>query len=212
MKKTRVAVVEDNVPLRRIVSGWLEQAEELSLVGAYEDAESAMRELPALAPNVVLVDINLPGADGIACVQYLKDKLPDTQFVMVTVYEDVQRIFQALAAGATGYLLKRATREQLLGAIADVRRGGSPMSASIARKVVQSFQQQAAPQEKALTPREQEVLSLLARGMLYKEIAAKLDSSVYTVNAHVRRIYEKLHVNTRAQAIAKFEERGEPKP
>ena len=131
---------------------------------------------------------------------------------MVTVYEDVQRIFQALAAGATGYLLKRATREQLLGAIADVRRGGSPMSASIARKVVQSFQQQAAPQEKALTPREQEVLSLLARGMLYKEIAAKLDSSVYTVNAHVRRIYEKLHVNTRAQAIAKFEERGEPKP
>jgi len=212
MKKTLVAIVEDNLPLRRIVSDWIDQSEELSLIGAYEDAESAMRELPALAPDVVLVDINLPGADGIACVQYLKNKLPDTQFLMVTVYEDVQRIFQALAAGATGYLLKRATRRQLLAAIADVRRGGSPMSASIARKVVQSFQQQVAPQADVLTSREQEVLSLLARGLLYKEIATQLGTSVYTVNAHVRRIYEKLHVNTRAQAIAKFEERGEHNP
>jgi len=212
MKKTLVAIVEDNLPLRRIVSDWIDQSEELSLIGAYEDAESAMRELPALAPDVVLVDINLPGADGIACVQYLKNKLPDTQFLMVTVYEDVQRIFQALAAGATGYLLKRATRRQLLAAIADVRRGGSPMSASIARKVVQSFQQQVAPQADVLTSREQEVLSLLARGLLYKEIATQLGTSVYTVNAHVRRIYEKLHVNTRAQAIAKFEERGELNP
>lgn len=212
MKKTLVAIVEDNLPLRRIVSDWIDQSEELSLIGAYEDAESAMRELPALAPDVVLVDINLPGADGIACVQYLKNKLPDTQFLMFTVYEDVQRIFQALAAGATGYLLKRATRRQLLAAIADVRRGGSPMSASIARKVVQSFQQQVAPQADVLTSREQEVLSLLARGLLYKEIATQLGTSVYTVNAHVRRIYEKLHVNTRAQAIAKFEERGELNP
>ena len=212
MKKTLVAIVEDNLPLRRIVSDWIDQSEELSLIGAYEDAESAMRELPALAPDVVLVDINLPGADGIACVQYLKNKLPDTQFLMFTVYEDVQRIFQALAAGATGYLLKRATRRQLLAAIADVRRGGSPMSASIARKVVQSFQQQVAPQADVLTSREQEVLSLLARGLLYKEIATQLGTSVYTVNAHVRRIYEKLHVNTRAQAIAKFEERGEHNP
>ena len=209
---TLVSIVEDHKPLRQILAEWIGQATDMQLGRTYPDAETALADLPQHPADVVLMDINLPGLSGIECVRHLKPLLPDTQFVMVTVYEDVQRIFQALAAGATGYLLKRATREQLLGAIADVRRGGSPMSASIARKVVQSFQQQAAPQEKALTPREQEVLSLLARGMLYKEIAAKLDSSVYTVNAHVRRIYEKLHVNTRAQAIAKFEERGEPKP
>ncbi len=201
---TCVAIVEDNAPLRRIISSWIKQTEGMTLVGAYEDAERAMLELPALAPHVVLVDINLPGADGIACVQHLKAQLPSAQFVMVTVYEDVQRIFQALAAGATGYLLKRASRAQLLDAIADVRRGGSPMSASIARKVVQSFQQQEPPQGGALTPREHAVLGLLARGLLYKEIAAELGSSVYTVNAHVRQIYEKLHVNSRSQAVAKF--------
>jgi len=209
---TRVAIVEDNAPLRRIISGWLDEPEDMTLVGAYENAERAMSELPELNPDVVLVDINLPGADGIACVQHLKGLLPSTQFVMVTVYEDVQRIFQALEAGATGYLLKRASRRQLLDAIADVRRGGSPMSAPIARKVVQSFrqQQEVAPEEtqgEVLTPREEEVLALLARGLLYKEIASQLDNSVYTVNAHVRGIYKKLHVNSRAQAVAKFEGR-----
>jgi DNA-binding NarL/FixJ family response regulator len=201
---TRVAIVEDNEPLRLIVSGWLEQAEGMTLVGAYEDAERAMSELPEQQPDVVLVDINLPGANGIECVGYLKKHLPAVQFIMVTVYEDAQRIFEALAAGATGYLLKRASRTQLLNAIAEVRRGGSPMSAQIARKVVQSFQRQEAPQGDALSPREGEVLAMLARGLLYKEIADQLDSSVYTVNAHVRRIYEKLHVNSRSQAVAKY--------
>jgi len=202
---TRVAIVEDNEPLRLIVSGWLEQAEGMTLVGAYEDAERAMSELPAQQPDVVLVDINLPGANGIECVRYLKKHLPAVQFIMVTVYEDAQRIFEALAAGATGYLLKRASRTQLLNAIAEVRRGGSPMSAQIARKVVQSFQRpEAPPQGDVLSPREGEVLAMLARGLLYKEIADQLDSSVYTVNAHVRRIYEKLHVNSRSQAVAKY--------
>lgn len=202
---TRVAIVEDNEPLRLIVSGWLEQAEGMTLVGAYEDAERAMSELPAQQPDVVLVDINLPGANGIECVRYLKKHLPAVQFIMVTVYEDAQRIFEALAAGATGYLLKRASRTQLLNAIAEVRRGGSPMSAQIARKVVQSFQRPEAPlQGDVLSPREGEVLAMLARGLLYKEIADQLDSSVYTVNAHVRRIYEKLHVNSRSQAVAKY--------
>lgn len=201
---TRVAIVEDNAPLRRIVSGWLEQAEQMTLVGAYETAERALRELPEQKPDVVLVDINLPGLDGIACVERLKPELPEAQFVMVTVYEDAERIFRALAAGATGYLLKRASREQLLNAIAEVRQGGSPISAQIARKVVQFFQQPARPTSDALSPREREVLELLARGLLYKEIAAQLGSSVYTINAHVRRIYEKLHVHSRSQAIAKF--------
>lgn len=202
---TRIAIIEDNEPLRRIVSEWLEQDEGLVLVGQYEDAERAMSELPAQQPDVVLVDINLPGADGIECVRHLKKQLPATQFIMVTVYEDAQRIFEALTAGATGYLLKRASRTQLLNAVAEVRRGGSPMSAQIARKVVQSFlRPEVSPHEDILSPREREVLAMLARGLLYKEIAYQLTSSVYTINAHVRRIYEKLHVNSRSQAVAKY--------
>jgi DNA-binding NarL/FixJ family response regulator len=205
--KTRVIIIEDNASLRQTFSNWLSHEDGLSLVGAFENAERAIAELPALKPDVALVDINLPGADGIECVRQLKPKLPGTQFIMVTVYEDAQRIFKALAAGATGYLIKRATREELLAAIADVRRGGSPMSAQIARKVVQSFQQAAAPEGEPLSPREREVLELLATGLLYKEIAGKLDCSVYTINAHVRQIYEKLQVHSRSQAVAKFRAR-----
>lgn len=205
--KTRVAIIEDNAALRQTFSNWLAHEDGLSLVGAFENAERAMAELPTMKPDVALVDINLPGADGIECVRQLKPKLPNTQFIMVTVYEDAQRIFRALAAGATGYLIKRATREELLAAIADVRRGGSPMSAQIARKVVQSFQQASAPEGEPLSPREREVLELLATGLLYKEIAGKLDCSVYTINAHVRQIYEKLQVHSRSQAVAKFRAR-----
>jgi DNA-binding NarL/FixJ family response regulator len=202
--KTKVALVEDNGPLRQTFSQWVSQGEGLTLVGAFENAERALDELPALRPDVALVDINLPGADGIECVRQLKPLLPGTQFVMVTVYEDAQRIFRALAAGATGYLIKQATREELLAAIAEVRRGGSPMSAQIARKVVQSFQQGPQPEQAALSPREREVLEMLAVGLLYKEIASKLNCSVYTVNAHVRAVYEKLQVHSRSQAVAKF--------
>lgn len=205
--KTRVAIVEDNDALRRIMCGWIEQADDMIMVGSYENAERAISELPAQKTDVVLVDIDLPGADGIECVRQLKPKLPTTQFVMVTVYEDVQRIFKALEAGATGYLLKRATREQLFDAIADVRKGGSPMSAQIARKVVQSFQPAGKTEDDSLTPREREILGFLAKGLLYKEIAKQFESSVYTVNTHVRRIYEKLHVHSRSQAIAKFMKR-----
>lgn len=209
---TRVAIVEDNAALLRIVSGWIESTPSMALAGAYDTAEAAIKELVRQKPDVVLVDINLPGLDGIECVRKLKPQLPTAQFVMVTVYEDVQRIFQALAAGATGYLLKRATREQLLSAIDDVRKGGSPMSAEIARKIVESFQEPARPAtgaspgtaDEALSPREREVLELLSQGLLYKEIAAALDCKVYTINSYVRRIYEKLHVHSRSQAIAKF--------
>ena len=209
---TRVAIVEDNAPLLRIVSGWIEKTPGMTMAGAYETAEAAIKQLPRQKPDVVLVDINLPGVDGIECVRQLKPQIPATQFVMVTVYEDVQRIFEALSAGATGYLLKRASREQLLDAIVEVRRGGSPMSAEIARKIVESFQQPVQPpgsasskiEDDSLSPRESEVLELLAKGLLYKEIAAQLDCKVYTINSYVRRIYEKLHVHSRSQAIAKF--------
>jgi len=174
-------------------------------VNEYGDGVSAVSELPKERPNVVLMDINLPGINGIEGVRRLKPLLPDTQFVMLTVYEDADHIFQALAAGASGYLLKQVPRDQLLTALRDVHDGGSPMTSKIARKVVQAFQASgAATAETAeLAPREQELLDLLARGYLYKEIADAMSISVGTVNTYIRRIYEKLHVRSRAQAVAK---------
>jgi DNA-binding NarL/FixJ family response regulator len=153
------------------------------------------------------MDINLPGINGVECVRRLKDQCPDTQFIMLTVYEDTDNIFNALAAGATGYLLKRSTKAELLQAIRDVMKGGSPMTTHIARKVVQSFQKPPArPPEPdfELSPREREVLDLLAQGFLYKEIAEKLGVTYETVHTHIRRIYEKLQVRTRTEAVAKF--------
>lgn len=202
--KTKVAIVEDNPGLRNEISEWLRTAEGLRLAGAYDRAEAALLDLQAQQPDVVLMDINLPGADGIECVRQLKPQLPNTQFVMLTVYEDAERIFAALAAGATGYLIKRASRDELLQAIAEVRAGGSPMSALIARKVVQSFQRLGPSKAESLSPRESKILELLAEGLLYKEIAEYFESSVYTINTHIRRIYEKLHVHSRSQAVAKF--------
>ena len=154
---------------------------------------------------MILSDINLPGLNGIECVRRLKPRLPQTQFVMLTVYEDTDKIFDALASGASGYLLKQTTREELLAAVRDVMAGGSPMTSNIARKVVQSFQRQpAAEPDTALSPRENEILDLLARGYLYKEIATKLGIAEPTVNSFIRRIYEKLHVHSRTQAVAKY--------
>jgi DNA-binding NarL/FixJ family response regulator len=163
---------------------------------------------------VVLMDINLPGMNGVEAVRKLKPALPGTQFVMLTVYEDADHIYNALSAGATGYLLKQTPRDELLSALGDVHRGGSPMTSNIARKVVQSFKQAPAsvPPGHELSPREQEVLELLARGYLYKEIAERLNISVPTVNTYIRRMYEKLHVRSRAQAVAKFAHLGEQRP
>jgi len=152
------------------------------------------------------MDINLPRMNGVEAVRMLKPDLPNTQFVMLTVYEDADHIYNALSAGATGYLLKQTPRDELLNALGDVHGGGSPMTSNIARKVVQSFTQPpaAGSQSEGLSPREREVLELLARGYLYKEIAEKLNISVPTVNTYVRRIYEKLHVRSRAQAVARY--------
>ena len=170
-------------------------------------AESALATLPAAKPEVVLMDINLPGLNGIECVRQLKPLLPDTQFLMLTVYEDADHIFNALMVGATGYLLKQTPRNELLAALKQVHAGGSPMTSNIARKVVQSFQRHSQAADAAdveLSPREAEVLELLARGYLYKEIAEALAISLPTVNTYIRRIYEKLHVRSRAQAVAKY--------
>ena len=201
-----VSIVEDDTPLRGILSEWISGAEGFKCVGVHENAEAALAVLPQEKPSVVLMDINMPGMNGIECVRRLKPQMMGTQFMMLTVYEDPDHIFKALSSGASGYLLKRTPRAELLTAIRDVHAGGSPMSSNIARKIVQSFQRfspsPAAPDN--LSPREREVLELLARGYLYKEIAEALHISVPTVNTHIRRIYEKLHVRSRSQAVAKF--------
>jgi DNA-binding NarL/FixJ family response regulator len=203
-----VAIVEDDVPAREILAGWIRSADGFHLAGEYGDAETAIARLPLEKPSVVLFDINLPGMNGIECVRKMKPRLPDTQFLMVTVYEDANHIFNALSAGASGYLLKQTRRSELLEAMRDVHAGGSPMSSQIARKVVQSFRrtESQSPDGETieLSPREREVLELLARGYLYKEIAEMLKISVQTVNTYIRRIYEKLHVRSRAQAVAKY--------
>jgi DNA-binding NarL/FixJ family response regulator len=203
-----VSIVEDDAQARQILSDWIRRTDGFRFVSEHGTAESALAHLPKENPTVVLTDINLPGLNGIECVRRLKPLLPGTQFVMLTVYEDADHIFHALSAGATGYLLKHTPRGELLAALKQVHAGGSPMTSNIARKVVQSFQQQAPPAASAdtseLSPRESEVLDLLARGYLYKEIADSLEISLPTVSTYIRRIYEKLHVRSRAQAVAKY--------
>jgi DNA-binding NarL/FixJ family response regulator len=201
-----VSIVEDDGPAREILSDWIRHAPGFRCVSQFGNAEAALIKLQAEKPSVVLMDINLPGMSGIECVRQLKPQLPGTQFVMLTVYEDTDHIFNAMAAGASGYLLKQTPRDELLTAIKDVHAGGSPMTSNIARKVVQSFQRSAphADESVNLSPREKEVLELLACGYLYKEIADQLGITVATVVTYIRRIYEKLHVRSRAQAVAKY--------
>ncbi len=201
----RICLVEDDARLRGIMAGWLQREPGLHVVNQYGSAESAILALPADQADVVLVDINLPGQNGIECVRQLKPRLPGVQFAMVTVYEDADKIFQALSVGATGYLLKQTPRGELVAAIHELHAGGSPMSTNIARKVVQSFHRAPAPAggEAELSGREQQVLDELVRGLLYKEIADALGISMGTLHTYIRRIYEKLHVHSRAQAVAK---------
>jgi len=202
-----VAIVEDNDQLRATLARVLDRAEGFRCTGQYANAEEALKHLPEEKPDVVLMDINLPGMNGVECVRQLKTLCPQIQVIMLTVYEDTDNIFNALAAGATGYLLKRTPRAELLEAIRDVVRGGSPMTTHIARKVVQSFQQRPAtpaPAAEELSPREREVLDCLAQGFLYKEIADKLGLKYETVHTYIRRIYEKLQVRTRTEAVSKF--------
>ncbi len=201
-----VSIVEDNDKLRGTLARVLNRADGFRCVSDYANAEDALKDLPQVRPNVVLMDINLPGMNGVECVRQLKQLAPQAQVMMLTVYEDTENIFNALAAGASGYMLKRTSTKELLEAIQEVHRGGSPMSMHIARKVVSSFQKTAAtalPTEN-LSEREQQVLDLLSQGLMYKEIADKLEISYETVHTYIRRIYEKLQVRTRTEAVAKF--------
>ena len=206
-----VAIVEDDAATRDILANWINEAPQFRCIGQYGDVASALASLPAQPPEVALVDINLPDLSGIECVRRLKPQMPQTQFVMVTVYSDAEHIFEALAAGASGYLLKRLTREHLLAALTEVHGGGSPMSSSIARKVVQFFRSTRLPSQtelESLSSRELEVLRLLAEGYVNKEIADRLSLSAPTVATYIRRIYEKLHVHSRAAAIGRFSSLG----
>jgi DNA-binding NarL/FixJ family response regulator len=200
-----VAIVEDNADLRGTLARVIGRAAGHQCVGQYGDAESALAGLPKDKPNVVLMDINLPGMNGVECVRKLKQILPETLVVMLTAYEDTENIYGSLEAGAAGYLLKRSKSAEILDAIKEVMTGGSPMTAHIARKVVQSFQARATtlhPTEN-LAEREREVLDLLSQGLMYKEIADRLGIGFETVRTYVRRIYEKLQVRSRTEAVAK---------
>ena len=207
-KVITIAIVDDSPDLRDNIAGYLGAFPEFRCLSAYATAREALEGLPKTPPDVVLMDINLgeEATDGIECVRALKVLLPDVLVVMLTVFEDAEKIFRALAAGASGYLLKRQRPEELLAAIREVVAGGAPMSTSIARKVVRSFQS-APPQgtESAeLSHRELEVLQALAQGLAYKQIADQLHVSIHTVRNYIRRVYEKLHVRSRTEAVVKF--------
>jgi DNA-binding NarL/FixJ family response regulator len=203
-----VAIVEDDSKVRHSLAGILKRGSGVHCVGEFGDAEEALRELPRLRPRVVLMDINLPGMDGVKCVWKLSELLPEMQIVMLTVYDNTDAIFNSLAAGASGYLLKPVSSAQLLAAVRDVYAGGAPMTSNIVRKVVQSFKQPAPAAREtenfSLSAREQEVLDFLAKGYLYKEIADHLTISYGTVHTYIERIFKKLHVRGRAQAVAKY--------
>jgi DNA-binding NarL/FixJ family response regulator len=211
-----VSIIEDDNNVRSILVSWIRGAEGFRFVSEYSNVESALSALPKAPPDVVLVDINLSGQSGITCVRELKPLMPQTQFIVVTVFEDSDHIFDALTAGASGYLLKQVPRSELLASIRQVHEGGAPMSSYIARKVVQWFQRKPPEKEREqaeLSTREQEILRLLARGHAYKEIADELGVSIGTINTHIRRIYQKLHVKSRSEAVALFAPfPSEPRP
>jgi len=202
----RVAIVDDDDRVRATLADVVERLPGCKCTGSFASGEAALASLPSNPPEVVLVDINMPGMNGIEFVGRLKAVLPNVEAIMLTVYQDTDSILNSLAAGANGYLLKRASREELLQAIQQVVSGGSPMSSQIARKVVQAFRQPAPVENDTakLSAREQEVLVLLAQGYLYKEIAAQLNISYDTVHNYIRRIYQKLRVRSRGQAVAKY--------
>lgn len=201
----KVCIIEDDDWIRENLAARIRQKEGFSCLGSYRTGEEALVQVPALGPDVILMDINLPKMNGIECVRQLKALIPSAQILMLTVYEDSEKIFNSLLAGASGYLLKRTPQAEILEAIAEVYRGNSPMTGHIARKVVQFFNERGSqePALERLSRREREVLDHLARGVPYKEIASVLAVSIDTVRVHIKGIYGKLHVHSRTQAILK---------
>ena len=201
-----ITIVEDQRDMRESLAEWLGNAPGLRCVGAHASAEEALKRIPDEHPDVVLMDINLGGMNGIECVSRLKQRLPQTQVLMLTTYDDGDLIFDSLRAGANGYLLKNMPRQELVQALQQVQAGGAPMSLQIARKVINYFHESDKPSQELqqLTGRETEILKLLAKGYLYKEIAERLGVSLSTVRTHVSAVYEKLHVHSRTEAAMKL--------
>lgn len=206
----KVAVVEDHEQFRSKLTELLSEAEGLELVGAFKDGPSALKGIPQIKPDVVVMDIQLPGLDGVGCVRQLKAALPQVNFLMLTAYEDSDRLFESLKAGAGGYLLKRTSPGKLIDAIEELHDGGSPMTPHIARRVVQFFSRApqtpkgANPELDDLTPGQKKFLEELAQGYAYKEIADHLGISVHGVRNYIRKIYEKLHVHSKVEAVNKY--------
>ena len=202
----KVSIVDDDEGIRASLASLIRRAPALKFVGDYANAEIAIREIPQNPPDVVLMDINLPGMNGVECVRQLRAKLPRAQFLMLTVYEDSDSLFNSLKAGASGYLLKRTASKNLLDAIRDVHAGGSPMSPQLARRVVMFFNEPPETESNLarLTAGEREFLEQLAKGYAYKEIADRMNISIDTVRSYVRTVYEKLHVHSRTEAVVKY--------
>jgi DNA-binding NarL/FixJ family response regulator len=204
--RTGVVIVEDDRAVRENLAALINMDDRLRLLGAFGSAEIALRDVPALQPALAVMDINLPRMNGIECVARLKLKLPSLHVLMLTVYEDDDRVFRALKAGASGYLVKRDAAEKLLNALQEIQQGGAPMSAHIARQVVQFFHRSEVPaaESEHLSPRETEILDLLVQGLILKEVADQLGIGLETVRTHVNHVYHKLHVRSRTEAIVKY--------
>jgi DNA-binding NarL/FixJ family response regulator len=202
----RVSIVEDDDRIRDLFIELLEDTDGFRCVGAYENAELALKDIPIKEPDLVLMDINLPGINGIECVRTLKEKSLKSEIIMLTVYEDINRIFDSLQAGAIGYLIKSSTDDEIINAMKTAFQGGAPMTAQIARKVVQLFRKErkSISDIEQLTQREYEILTHLSEGLMYKEIAEKLFVSLDTVKTHIKNIYQKIHVRTRTEAVVKY--------
>jgi DNA-binding NarL/FixJ family response regulator len=215
----KVAVVEDDARIRRVLNEVFASARDFLCVGTFPNGSTALAALPALKPEVIVMDINLPDLSGVECVAQLAPQMPGTKILMLTVYQDTDTIFRALAAGAHGYLVKPVMPDKLLEAVREIRLGGVPMSPSIARKIIDSFLHPGAIEPKTppvseagLGPREQQVLELVVNGLSQKEISSELGVAVSTVNTYVQRIYEKLHVRSRRGLIALYKSPGTGKP
>lgn len=202
--------MEDITEVRESLERLIQDSGNFLLAGSYTNAEQAEAALPAQPTDIVVMDINLPGKSGIDCINSVKDRCPDSQFIMFTIFEDDQKVFDALESGASGYLLKKTPKEKILEALKELHDGGSPMSTQIARKVIQAFQKTKPLGEAAasLTKKEKDILDLLAKGFLYKEIAEKTSITTNTVKQHIHNIYEKLHVHNRTEAINKVYKKG----
>jgi len=207
-----VAIVEDEARIRVQLAKIINDARGFTCLGSFSSGEQALHDIPLQPPDVVLMDINLPKMSGVECTFRLKRLLPQVQIVMLTVYDDSELIFKALEMGASGYLLKRAPSDEILNALIEVHRGGAPMSSYIARQVVQSFMKRTSSEAPELSPREVEVLSLVAKGYINKEIADNMGLSFETVRSYLKSIYEKLHVRSRTEAAMKYFQRNEQRP